>query len=392
MKETNYAFRLLSAFAIITVVAGHMEHGGLHFLYRLFVEYQFHVVTFVFIAGYFYKETVEDAIWPYIRKKALHLLVPMYAWNLIYGILVQWMKQSGIITFGVDLSFDSLVILPLYHGHQFFFTLALWFVPPLFFAETLHVLLRRVLRTFAPPGVNRTLSREFFFLLLCLAFGITGVELAMHGLKDGWWLLTCKTFIFLGFLGLGRFYRAVAEKREPASHLKYFAAILLLQAPLRVYFSKVYDYDLDLQLSWCLPQCFILTGPILPFLLGTLGILFWLRVCKILAPYIGKNRLANLIGENTFSIMVHHLMGAMCLKLALAAIAMAFGLSFFQIDLQRLQNDIWYYPLFGTHHLPFIYLAVGIAFSLFVKHCEMKLRTLVSRVPFIRRCRHTSMP
>lgn len=151
MKETNYAFRLLSAFAIITVVAGHMNHGGLKFLYRLFVEYQFHVVTFVFIAGYFYKETAEDAVWPYIRKKALHLLVPMYVWNFIYGVLVQWMKQAGIITFGVDLSFDSLVILPLYHGHQFFFTLALWFVPPLFFAETLHVLLRRIARALVPP-------------------------------------------------------------------------------------------------------------------------------------------------------------------------------------------------------------------------------------------------
>ena len=355
-----------------------MNHGGLKFLYRLFVEYQFHVVTFVFIAGYFYKETAEDAVWPYIRKKALHLLVPMYVWNFIYGVLVQWMKQAGIITFGVDLSFDSLVILPLYHGHQFFFTLALWFVPPLFFAETLHVLLRRIARALVPPGGNRTIYRETCFFLLCLAVGIAGVELAMHGLKDGWWLLTCKTFIFLGFLGIGRFYRTVIEKREPASHIKYFAAILLLQVPLRIFFAKVYNYDLSLSLSWCLPKDFILTGPVLPFLLGTLGILFWLRVCKILAPYIGKSRIVNLIGENTFSIMVHHLMGAMCLKFVLVAVVTTFSLSV-SLDLQRIQNDIWYYPIFNSgRHLQILYLIAAITFSLFIKHIEKKLRAFAT--------------
>lgn len=117
VKEVNHAFRLLSAFAIIAVVAGHMNDGGLRFLYKLFPEYQFHLATFIFIAGYFYSPKAEDAILPYIRKKLLRLMVPMYAWNLVYGVAIHVMKSAGLITFGEELSFDSLVVLPLWHGH-----------------------------------------------------------------------------------------------------------------------------------------------------------------------------------------------------------------------------------------------------------------------------------
>jgi len=380
VKEVNHAFRLLSAFAIIAVVAGHMNDGGLRFLYKLFPEYQFHLATFIFIAGYFYSPKAEDAILPYIRKKLLRLMVPMYAWNLVYGVAIHVMKSAGLITFGEELSFDSLVVLPLWHGHQFFLTLALWFIPPLFCAEVLHVLLRRIVRTFVPSRRSE-LFRETVFFLACLLIGCIGTEMVIQRFNI-WWpsLLACKSFIFVGFLGIGRFYRTVLEAREPASHWKYFAAILLLQVPLRLYFEKAYGFNLSLTLSWCPQPEFQLMGPILPFVIGTLGVLFWLRVCKILTPWLGQNRIADRIGAHTYAIMTHHLTGALLLKFALAAIATGLGLSLPNLDVQRIQTDGWYYPVFDSgRHLQIIYLIVGIAFPLALQQALARLRDVFAR-------------
>ena len=82
-------------------------------------------------------------------------------------------------------------------------------------------------------------------------------------------------------------------------------------------------------------------GPILPFVIGTLGVLFWLRVCKILTPWIGQNRLADRIGAHTYAIMTHHLTGALLFKFALAAIATGLGLSLPNLDVQRIHTDFW---------------------------------------------------
>ena len=54
----NSKYRILSAFAIVFVVAGHADFGVFD-VAGVFPYYSFHVGIFAFISGYFYKEENE---------------------------------------------------------------------------------------------------------------------------------------------------------------------------------------------------------------------------------------------------------------------------------------------------------------------------------------------
>ena len=56
MKEWNYKFLVLEALAIIFVVLGHNQPINMC-LNNIFLFYSFHMALFVFISGYFFKET-----------------------------------------------------------------------------------------------------------------------------------------------------------------------------------------------------------------------------------------------------------------------------------------------------------------------------------------------
>ena len=85
-KKIEPSFRILSALAIIFVVAGHADFGVFD-VAGMFPYYSFHVGVFVFISGYFYREENELQMIAYIKRKAMHLLLPYYLWNLFYGVL-----------------------------------------------------------------------------------------------------------------------------------------------------------------------------------------------------------------------------------------------------------------------------------------------------------------
>ena len=96
--DYNMTFGILSGLAIIMVVAGHLGYNILT-VGDLFPYYSFHVPLFMFISGYFYKETEETHPFGYVVKKARRLLMPYWIWNLVYGLaacLMRWKKDSSI--------------------------------------------------------------------------------------------------------------------------------------------------------------------------------------------------------------------------------------------------------------------------------------------------------
>ena len=60
-------FGILSGLAIIMVVAGHLGYNILT-LGDLFPYYSFHVPLFMFMSGYFYKETEETHPFGYVER------------------------------------------------------------------------------------------------------------------------------------------------------------------------------------------------------------------------------------------------------------------------------------------------------------------------------------
>ncbi len=141
--QLNMTFCVLSALAIIMVVAGHMGYSILT-LDELFPYYSFHVPLFMFISGYFYRESEEEHPLSYVKKKVCRLIVPYLIWNLVYG-LVAWGLRCAGFAMGEEISFYTLLAAPFLHGHQFAYNNAAWFVPVLFVVEMFNLCARLIL-------------------------------------------------------------------------------------------------------------------------------------------------------------------------------------------------------------------------------------------------------
>lgn len=49
-------------------------------------------------------------------------------------------------------------------------------------------------------------------------------------------------------------------------------------------------------------------NPFTVIIISSLGIFFWVRISEILEPIIGKSYYVNIIADNTFSIMINHIL------------------------------------------------------------------------------------
>jgi len=54
--------------------------------------------------------------------------------------------------------------------------------------------------------------------------------------------------------------------------------------------------------------------PFIVIFVSILGIAFWLRICEIFEPVLGKSYYINLIADNTYSIMMNHLLALDIIK------------------------------------------------------------------------------
>lgn len=81
----------------------------------------------------------------------------------------------------------------------------------------------------------------------------------------------------------------------------YFSIIFFLKFCFILYHSK--------SPSFYYGKCDYYSYP--PFtviIVSILGIAFWYRISDILEPILGKNYFINIIADNTFSIMINHLL------------------------------------------------------------------------------------
>lgn len=139
-KKVNYQFKVLYALGIIFIVAGHSGgNGGMDFWTNWFPLYSFHLGIFVFASGYFYSEQAENTIPQYIWKKIKRMVIPLYIWNVFYGVFVLISKTQGF-TIGGDFTLRNLLLTPVLTGHQFIYNLGGWFIIPLIGIEAFHVL------------------------------------------------------------------------------------------------------------------------------------------------------------------------------------------------------------------------------------------------------------
>lgn len=293
-------------------------------------------------------------IYIYIIKKIKKLIIPMYIYNIVYGLIVQISRFKGF-EMGGDFNLYNICIAPIINGDQFIYNLGGWFLVPLFLNEIYNVFIRKFLKRF-----NSTIS-EWTFFIIGLVLGLVGNQFACVGNRGGWMIVLIRTFHFIPFYSLGILYKNKLEtidKMIPS--FWYFVVIYFFKLVIIYHFGRVPSYTS----SWC--NDFI-DGPIMPIVVGYLGIALWMRIATILEPVIGKSKWINLIADNTYSIMMNQFLGFMLVKTIYAIISKIYE-GFSNFDLASYKTDIWwyYYPK-GINHTLIIYVVAGIIIPILIQ-------------------------
>ena len=351
-QKINPSFRILSAFAIIFVVAGHADFGVFD-IAGMFPYYSFHVGVFAFVSGYFYREDCESNIKNYLLKKAKHLLLPYFGWNLFYGLFTTLLRYLGF-GIGNPITLKTFFIDPFLGGHQYGLNFAAWFVPVLFIIELANVVMRKVLDMIH-------LKKEGFIFVASLFAGMAVVWLSIQGRVWGYYRhIGCILFLFPIFQG-GQFYKKVLEDFVTKISLTwYFAIVLIIQYIVLLCTHGQVAYST----VWCSG---FLHNPVVPYITTFMGIGFWLGIARLMVPLWKPGNLLDQIGKNTFSIMMHHVTGFMVLNTIFFTLFKT-EMFFQDFDTFMYLNSYEYrYLLMGMENGKWLYLIFGIGIPLLIK-------------------------
>lgn len=404
-REYNVTFGVLSALAIIMIVAGHSGYDILS-VGGLFPYYSFHVPLFMFISGYFYREEEESRPFAYLKKKARRLLLPYFIWNVIYGIVAWALRAFGGFAMGEAVSFKTLFVSPFLNGYQFIYHFAAWFVPVLFIVEVMNLCMRLLLG-------RLHINSEWLILIVTLAVGMLVVQFAIEGRVWGLYKTAGRILFLYPCFQMGQFYKKKLEARDTLGNGPYFAVVFGIQVLLHLCCN-----GLAYSSVWCTGFA---NGPVIPYVTVVSGVAFWLRISKILAPLCGANGSCTALqsgeemrcslpvtvqsererqgvlsaagkpaggfllylGRNTYAVMMHHIMAFMLVKAVLAGIAAHTGY-LPDFDFVRFYADIdYYYLVKGSEAFQMVYLAAGVGLPLLLQRGLDRLLPAVKRVfPF----------
>ncbi|GAA0106677.1 acyltransferase family protein [Paraclostridium sordellii] len=348
-KKNNYEFLLLQTVGIILVVLGHK--GGISLFSEWFPAYSFHMPLFIFISGYFYKSNSESNLKYCIMKKIKNLIIPYFIWNIVYGIIINILIRYQVVEFGERISFRTLFIDPWIHGHQFGLNVATWFVPALFLIQVAYLLSRRVLN-------HIKINNEYVIMGIFMVIGCVGVILANKGYTTHKYLTVIRTMFLIPFYHMGYLYRNKLENKYKFNSILYFIALftiqfILLKKYVNISFSAVFCNDFNRE------------NILLPYITSITGIMFWLKISKILAPLIGKNKVIKYIGSNTWDIMTHHQFVFFGINLFFAITSNKLNLEGFNFE--QFKHNCWYGYDAGDSRFLIFYTIAGVAVPLIIK-------------------------
>ena len=341
VREENLVFRALYFMAIVFIVDGHTTLSDMFDMGSLFRYYSFHLMLFAFGSGYFFR--LRGSIAGDLLARAKRLLLPLYGWNLVYGVGAAMLRRFGAFEIGQPLSAYTLLLAPLVDGEHFVWNLGAWFVFPLFLTQTVYGLLRRM------AGLWK--DREAVTFAICLLLGSVAVQLCYTGKQDVLPLFAMRTLILLpGYAG-GQLFKRCLEKRDTLKTVPYLLGVVILRALLCVRYEN---------LAYIVSSCsYFVCGPLGVYLGGALAIAFYLRIARLVAPLMEKSRLALYASRHTFDIMMHHFMGFFALNSVFLALnALGIGAADFSVKSMREAANYNYAP-YGRSEWNILYLIAG---------------------------------
>jgi len=346
-KEINYTFKMLYVIAIFMIVDGHIGSFEYLDLNNLLRYQNYHIALFIFTSGYFLN--LERNYKEFFTRKLTKLILPLYLWNLFYGLLCWYLRHYQGFSLGNELNTSNLLLAPLTDGHQYLFNMGTWFLIPLFLSQTISYI---ILQPIAQKNTQTKNIAAIIYFGFCLLLG--AIAVAYGPQNNGARNLTLtmlRTFYFLPAFAFGILYRRILEKYDRIKTPLYLVILLVIVAMLCHYYP-----DYNHIPSW-------LTYIRVPFwviyAISFCAILFWVRVSKVLSPVIKKSRSLQYVADHTFDIMVHHFVGLMLIKAALQDCA--------GFDLNAYKTDIWYtyYPI-NEELIDWLYIIITIVIALIV--------------------------
>lgn len=359
-QRNNTQFCILSALGIFMVVDGHLNNSYLD-IGGLIQYYFFHMQMFVFISGYFYKGC-KDGIGNYVVHKFRRLMIPYFIWNFIYGITAQFLRNYGF-QFGEPVTFETLFVEPFRMGYQFVLNHVAWFVPTLFLVE--------IVNAFLLEGIRRLVERRYEAYVrtgVYILISMGGIWVSKRFGTEGFLLMGVRVMFLMAFFGMGMLYREKLEAVDTIKNIYYFLGILCV-AMVLVLSGKPLIYGL-----W---NCRDFPGYIIPYATAFVGIAFWLRAARVLAPALEKSRLVRFWGRNTYAVMMHHMMVFFLIKTVYAFLAKYKGI-FVGFDFVSYKTDFYYcYLPKGIIQFKVFYLMAGIGIPLGFEWCIQKAAGLL---------------
>ena len=365
------AMRMLYVLAIIMIIDGHIGSSDYLDLNGLLRYQNYHIALFMFVSGYFLN--LARGYGEFFKTKVMRLLVPLYAWNAVYGGVCWYLNRYQGFALGGEWNWYNLLYAPLVDGHQFIYNMASWFLVPLFLVQAAGFM---ILKPFA--GTDGAAAEEnkrqnkwtpVLFFILALGLGCAALAYAPENRGErGITLTALRGLYFLPAFAFGYLYRRTLEKYDRLA-TPLWLGLLLGGVTLLTGAFPGYNHVPSWLDTVNAPGLAI-------YAISFLAILFWVRVARVLAPVWEKSRTLKYISEHTFDLMMHHFVGFMLAKAMFLPFTPGDGAA----NLARVKSDIWYYPFpGGDENYAWIYIAISMVIALLAGFTSRKIYGIIRR-------------
>lgn len=277
-KRITY-FDMVKGLAIILVVLGHIEY--ISDPLRTWIS-SFHMPVFFVVSGMLmrYKNEADRDISESIRKKAKGILIPYFWFSLLYFVIDIINVYRGEIT-------SVVFVRDLIDSLTFYGVSVLWFLPALFLAEVLFLILTKKLKKYISIPLIAVLAIGAYLIQLLTQQNADphGTSLFIAALLDILRVFL-RGFIATAFIMIAYYIFPLINKREDFSIAELLIGIAMFIANLVLS-----------QINGCVDFHYIKENNVPLFylcaLLGSYSLVLICKNCKYLKPigFFGKNSL-----------------------------------------------------------------------------------------------------
>lgn len=314
---------ILRSIAIILVVIGHVgAFPGLEIVERRFPIYCYHMALFFFVSGYLFRDMEWGTFGRFVWRKTKTLALPLIGWNIVYAGIVSFLSANAVTNYLPPVesiwTAHNLFVEPFLTGHQYYLNLATWFIGVLYVAMLVygffHLLTKR-------------LPDWALLIIYALLAGLALYSARFEFFASHYWLIPQRACYALFFIQLGRCFRRYIEPLLTPNRLCWITLVVFL----------IWWASLTCEWRYYVLVFMNFEGYVIrPLCAGALGCLFWAMMSMLIARKTPANRLERLLGANTWSIMMHHLL----VRFLIIWLAVTLTRDAAQIDAFR--NDFWY--------------------------------------------------